>query len=214
MTSSFNDDEVCLARLRVWKTFFELYAPAPKLRRCSSEPASCSVSEGAIELHNSSGLPTGRKRELAHSKVTAPLMCGKATAHVDAGSVELSEQLLPSDRTVVVGGIPCKVGHERMMVELRGLGLDGCYDFLYFPRSLRDRQCNRGFCFINFMSGDALTHFVAKFTNFQFEDIQSQKVACVGRAHIQGRQANVARLIAARTRRVEFKADAAGLRAP
>eukprot|EP00928_Gymnodinium_smaydae_P076880 TRINITY_DN5997_c0_g2_i2.p1 TRINITY_DN5997_c0_g2~~TRINITY_DN5997_c0_g2_i2.p1 ORF type:complete len:272 (-),score=29.43 TRINITY_DN5997_c0_g2_i2:94-909(-) len=123
----------------------------------------------------------------------------------------ITDELRSSDTTVMVRDIPCKVNYERMMSELKSLGFDGRYDFLYFPKSLRDRKSNRCFCFVNFESPDVAMLFVTKFAKFRFEGIQSQNFARVGRAMVQGRKANVSQASSARNR-VQFKADAAGLR--
>eukprot|EP00928_Gymnodinium_smaydae_P009132 TRINITY_DN13379_c0_g1_i1.p1 TRINITY_DN13379_c0_g1~~TRINITY_DN13379_c0_g1_i1.p1 ORF type:complete len:239 (-),score=30.38 TRINITY_DN13379_c0_g1_i1:289-1005(-) len=229
--SSFNDDgTACSARQQVWKMFFEPGASVAKLGRCSIELASCCVPKASSEQGNisrfddlplssakSRGSDANRDVELLHGAATPPSLNLDIAAAPDVAFVEptdtpISEALRPSDTTVLVRHIPCKVGYKRMMLELKSLGLDGCYDFLYLPKSRRDRHSNRGFCFVNFTSLDAVTHFSTKFANYQFADIQSQKLACVGRASVQGLKANVARLISV-SNRVEFKTDAVGLRA-
>eukprot|EP00928_Gymnodinium_smaydae_P007593 TRINITY_DN12720_c1_g1_i1.p1 TRINITY_DN12720_c1_g1~~TRINITY_DN12720_c1_g1_i1.p1 ORF type:complete len:219 (+),score=21.51 TRINITY_DN12720_c1_g1_i1:90-746(+) len=214
LTSSFNDDETCMVTLRVWKTFFELHASVPKIRRCSSEPALHFVPDVTRTSghRNKPELGASRNFDTTQASANPPLMNDDAATSPDPDPAEQTDALRPSDRTVMVRDIPCKVGYKRMMAELKSLGLDGCYDFLFFPKSTRDRHFNRGFCFINFMSPEAVSFFVARFARYQFEGIESRKVARIGRAHVQGRKENMARLIAARNR-VEFKANPAGLRA-
>eukprot|EP00928_Gymnodinium_smaydae_P077317 TRINITY_DN6059_c0_g1_i1.p1 TRINITY_DN6059_c0_g1~~TRINITY_DN6059_c0_g1_i1.p1 ORF type:complete len:211 (-),score=21.12 TRINITY_DN6059_c0_g1_i1:188-820(-) len=208
MTSSFNDDETCMAKLRVWKTFFELYAEVPNLRRCSSEPASELAS--CSRLSSIPRCVTSTHGETSGAVTASPLNDSNGTAPLDTGSVELTDKLRSGDKTVLFRNIPCKIGYERIMRELSHVGLDGRYDFLYLPKSVRDRHSNRGFCFINFMNTEDVELFVKKFTN-RFEGVQSQKFARVGRANVQGRKENVACLLASRNR-VEFKADPVGLR--
>eukprot|EP00928_Gymnodinium_smaydae_P027420 TRINITY_DN21216_c1_g1_i1.p1 TRINITY_DN21216_c1_g1~~TRINITY_DN21216_c1_g1_i1.p1 ORF type:complete len:233 (-),score=40.55 TRINITY_DN21216_c1_g1_i1:232-930(-) len=223
--ASFDCSEVCSSRVRVWKMFIEPTAGVAKLQHCSMAPASCFVPEvtsgqgvfmrldiAAVSPGLASRLDAISNVETSHGAISPPALSAERAACEDIESVEVTSELQSSDRTLLVRDLPCKVGYERLMKELKDLGLDGCYDFLYLPKSLRDRHANRGFCFINFMSPEAVALFVAKFTSFRFEGIQSQKSARIGRASVQGRKANVARLLAVRNR-VQFKADADGLRA-
>eukprot|EP00928_Gymnodinium_smaydae_P078271 TRINITY_DN62084_c0_g1_i1.p1 TRINITY_DN62084_c0_g1~~TRINITY_DN62084_c0_g1_i1.p1 ORF type:complete len:102 (-),score=6.47 TRINITY_DN62084_c0_g1_i1:96-401(-) len=99
-----------------------------------------------------------------------------------------------------------------MMAELKSVGVDGRYDYLYIPRSHRDRRSFQGYCFINFMVPEATTLFMTMFANHQFEGINSEKAVHFDRAEVQGREANVALLRSGR-KRVEFRADPSGLRA-
>eukprot|EP00928_Gymnodinium_smaydae_P076875 TRINITY_DN5997_c0_g1_i2.p1 TRINITY_DN5997_c0_g1~~TRINITY_DN5997_c0_g1_i2.p1 ORF type:complete len:249 (-),score=24.50 TRINITY_DN5997_c0_g1_i2:98-844(-) len=236
-----DDDVVYSARPGAWEVFFEPGSNVAKLRRCSIELASClvpKVTSGphsmacldtfAMSPRKASRVDTSHYAESSHGAVTSPAssldvgavtpqaLSNKVAASQNLSSFELNdkpitEELQSSDTTVMVRDIPCKVGYVRMMIELKSLGFDGCYDFLYFPKSLRDRHSNRGFCFINFQTPDAAMLFVTKFAMHQFDGIQSQKSARVGRAMVQGRKANVTQLMSARNR-VQFKSDAAGLR--
>eukprot|EP00928_Gymnodinium_smaydae_P077319 TRINITY_DN6059_c0_g1_i3.p1 TRINITY_DN6059_c0_g1~~TRINITY_DN6059_c0_g1_i3.p1 ORF type:complete len:174 (-),score=13.35 TRINITY_DN6059_c0_g1_i3:13-534(-) len=135
MTSSFNDDETCMAKLRVWKTFFELYAEVPNLRRCSSEPASELAS--CSRLSSIPRCVTSTHGETSGAVTASPLNDSNGTAPLDTGSVELTDKLRSGDKTVLFRNIPCKIGYERIMRELSHVGLDGRYDFLYLPKSVR-----------------------------------------------------------------------------
>eukprot|EP00928_Gymnodinium_smaydae_P007595 TRINITY_DN12720_c3_g1_i1.p1 TRINITY_DN12720_c3_g1~~TRINITY_DN12720_c3_g1_i1.p1 ORF type:complete len:269 (-),score=43.22 TRINITY_DN12720_c3_g1_i1:35-841(-) len=119
--------------------------------------------------------------------------------------------LSPGDTTIMVRDLPCKVGYERMMTELKLIGLDGCYDYIYFPKSFHDKNSFKGFCFINFMTRGAIEIFETTFEEHTFHDINSTKTVRLGRADVQGLEANVALLRASR-KRIEFKADPIGLR--
>eukprot|EP00928_Gymnodinium_smaydae_P049965 TRINITY_DN3356_c1_g3_i1.p1 TRINITY_DN3356_c1_g3~~TRINITY_DN3356_c1_g3_i1.p1 ORF type:complete len:204 (+),score=20.08 TRINITY_DN3356_c1_g3_i1:1-612(+) len=196
------------------------HANVAKLQRCNIERSLCFVHGVVSGMHAMTrrdyNVLSPRKvlRLHARDNKTSHAAPTPLPAHANELALhELPDGISPSDTTVIVRDIPCRVGYERMMVELKHLGLDGCYDFIYFPKSLRDRKCNRGFCFINFMSPDALRRFVMQFTGYRFESIQSPKSARIGRASVQGRRATIAQLIGARNR-VVFKADPAGLRAP
>eukprot|EP00928_Gymnodinium_smaydae_P066336 TRINITY_DN4935_c1_g3_i1.p1 TRINITY_DN4935_c1_g3~~TRINITY_DN4935_c1_g3_i1.p1 ORF type:complete len:227 (+),score=29.13 TRINITY_DN4935_c1_g3_i1:85-765(+) len=224
MVNFFDDDMVCAGKLCVWTMSFEEDASVAKLRRCSIEPSACVAADGPSKLHgvtrhdtldvsprDASRLRTMRIAETLHATNMPMFVSVKVAASPDLAHGEVFDELLPGDTTIMARDIPCKVGYERMMVELERLGLDGCYDFIYFPKSLRDRNSNRGFCFINFMNSAAVGVFVAKFRNFQFEGIKSQKAVRIGRANTQGRIANVVQLQAVRNR-VLFKADPVGVR--
>eukprot|EP00928_Gymnodinium_smaydae_P066328 TRINITY_DN4935_c0_g1_i2.p1 TRINITY_DN4935_c0_g1~~TRINITY_DN4935_c0_g1_i2.p1 ORF type:complete len:214 (+),score=21.21 TRINITY_DN4935_c0_g1_i2:84-725(+) len=206
------------ARLRVRNTFYELYTDEPKLRRCTSEPVVSFISDAKDTI----GVLW--RPDPVVSQNRAALILNPATSsssHADTGlSLALAEQrsmtaLLkfdPCDTTIMVRDLPCKVGYERMMRELKAIGLDGCYDFIYCPRSTRDRAAFKGFCFVNFMTREAMETFVRDFAQHQFEDIHSEKTVRFDRAEVQGRKANLAHLLSGRNR-VVFKSDPAGLRA-
>eukprot|EP00928_Gymnodinium_smaydae_P076977 TRINITY_DN6008_c0_g1_i1.p1 TRINITY_DN6008_c0_g1~~TRINITY_DN6008_c0_g1_i1.p1 ORF type:complete len:205 (-),score=28.95 TRINITY_DN6008_c0_g1_i1:440-1054(-) len=121
-------------------------------------------------------------------------------------------KLAPGDTTIMVRDLPCKVGYERMMAELKSGGLDGLYDYIYFPTSHHQKNAFKGFCFINFMTPEALELFANEFANYQFEEIRSAKVVRFDRARVQGREANVA-LLESGSKRLFYLADPDGLRA-
>eukprot|EP00928_Gymnodinium_smaydae_P066329 TRINITY_DN4935_c0_g1_i3.p1 TRINITY_DN4935_c0_g1~~TRINITY_DN4935_c0_g1_i3.p1 ORF type:complete len:240 (+),score=26.57 TRINITY_DN4935_c0_g1_i3:66-722(+) len=206
------------AHLRVRNTFYEIYVDEPKIRRCKSEPAVCFV----FDANGTNGVPP-TPNSIVNQKDTASIVNlakSSDTCEVMGPLLPLTEQhgmttllkLAPCDTTVMVRDLPCKVGYERMMAELKSVGLDGCYDFIYCPKSTRNRSAFKGYCFINLMSRGAVEIFVIEFANRQFEGIRSEKAVHIDRAEVQGREANVAHLRSARNR-VAFKSDPAGLRA-
>eukprot|EP00928_Gymnodinium_smaydae_P026073 TRINITY_DN20576_c0_g1_i2.p1 TRINITY_DN20576_c0_g1~~TRINITY_DN20576_c0_g1_i2.p1 ORF type:complete len:281 (-),score=43.17 TRINITY_DN20576_c0_g1_i2:185-1027(-) len=121
-------------------------------------------------------------------------------------------KLSPGDTTVMVRDLPCKVGYERMMAELKSFGFDGLYDFIFFPTSRFGRSSYKGFCFINFMTRDAVDLFVSKFADYRFAGISSKKAVRLDRAEIQGREANMA-ILRTSGKRVEYRENPEGLRA-
>eukprot|EP00928_Gymnodinium_smaydae_P085640 TRINITY_DN69183_c0_g1_i1.p1 TRINITY_DN69183_c0_g1~~TRINITY_DN69183_c0_g1_i1.p1 ORF type:complete len:183 (-),score=17.95 TRINITY_DN69183_c0_g1_i1:15-530(-) len=170
--ASNGDEETCIVRLRVRNTFYELYSDEPLLRRCKSEPVLCfdvTVTTGVTSTPRSSMSENSTASIVASPmssncyKVVTPSM-----SKTQRDSIMASLNLGPSDTTIMVRDLPSKVGYDRIMAELRSLGLYGCYDFLYCPKSSRDRSTFKGFCFINFMTHEAIELFVDGFANHQF----------------------------------------------
>eukprot|EP00928_Gymnodinium_smaydae_P023936 TRINITY_DN19546_c0_g1_i1.p1 TRINITY_DN19546_c0_g1~~TRINITY_DN19546_c0_g1_i1.p1 ORF type:complete len:256 (+),score=30.51 TRINITY_DN19546_c0_g1_i1:35-802(+) len=112
--------------------------------------------------------------------------------------------------TLMVCDLPCKVGERRMMLQLRDMGFDACYDYLYFPKRNRALEGGEGFCFINFMSVEMALGFKADFDGFRFEDIGSAKKARVKVASVQGLQANID-MFGNRSRYAKYVADPDGI---
>eukprot|EP00928_Gymnodinium_smaydae_P026890 TRINITY_DN20971_c0_g2_i3.p1 TRINITY_DN20971_c0_g2~~TRINITY_DN20971_c0_g2_i3.p1 ORF type:complete len:243 (-),score=23.01 TRINITY_DN20971_c0_g2_i3:122-781(-) len=218
MTNIIDDMNIYSAGLRVRNTFYELYIDEPKIRRCSSEPAVCLGSEpkGTLRVPLTPGFDLSQKHAASIVTSATPSngceFVGPSMPSTEKHCMMALLNLDPRDTTIMVRDLPCKVGHERMMAEMKSIGLDGCYDLLYCPKSTRDRSSFKGFCFINFMTREALKIFVFEFANHRFEDMHSEKVVHFDRADIQGRSANVAHLRSSRNR-VVFRSDAAGLRA-
>eukprot|EP00928_Gymnodinium_smaydae_P019173 TRINITY_DN17330_c0_g1_i1.p1 TRINITY_DN17330_c0_g1~~TRINITY_DN17330_c0_g1_i1.p1 ORF type:complete len:286 (-),score=39.39 TRINITY_DN17330_c0_g1_i1:166-1023(-) len=129
------------------------------------------------------------------------------------GDVSESNSVDGHGTTVLVQELPCKVGAQRMMAELKLLGLDGCYSFINFPtKSKKGKQVYLGYGFINFVSEDFATDFMRAFEGYHFADIDTEKRARVNLAHVQGQPANKKRLRSSKKRNA-FVQDARGLQA-
>eukprot|EP00928_Gymnodinium_smaydae_P089127 TRINITY_DN7312_c0_g2_i2.p1 TRINITY_DN7312_c0_g2~~TRINITY_DN7312_c0_g2_i2.p1 ORF type:complete len:225 (+),score=45.65 TRINITY_DN7312_c0_g2_i2:73-747(+) len=140
------------------------------------------------------------------SERSSPLAWLDTSADVNKSSCPMT--------TVVVLGLPSKVGLERMMAELKLLGFDGCYTFLNFPIDRKHgRCCFLGYGFINFMNEDIAAKFMAIFDDYRFPDINSEKVVHVSLAKVQGQPANKKRLYSSKKNNA-YKADSNGLKAP
>eukprot|EP00928_Gymnodinium_smaydae_P091890 TRINITY_DN75651_c0_g1_i1.p1 TRINITY_DN75651_c0_g1~~TRINITY_DN75651_c0_g1_i1.p1 ORF type:complete len:298 (+),score=33.72 TRINITY_DN75651_c0_g1_i1:54-947(+) len=113
--------------------------------------------------------------------------------------------------TFMVCDLPGKVGEKRMMIQLKAMGFDGCYDYLYFPKRKRNWQGGEGYCFINFMSSEVALRFKAGFNGYCFGDTNSTKRARVELAEIQGRQANIS-VFTSKTQRPKYITDVNGIR--
>eukprot|EP00928_Gymnodinium_smaydae_P099693 TRINITY_DN9584_c0_g2_i2.p1 TRINITY_DN9584_c0_g2~~TRINITY_DN9584_c0_g2_i2.p1 ORF type:complete len:246 (-),score=24.02 TRINITY_DN9584_c0_g2_i2:307-1044(-) len=113
--------------------------------------------------------------------------------------------------TFMVCDLPCKVGEKRMMSQLKTMGFNGCYDYLYFPKRKRNSQYGEGYCFINFMSAEVALRFKTSFHGHRFSGSNSLKQARVEVADIQGLQANL-RLFTNRTEHPKYIIDVNGIR--
>eukprot|EP00928_Gymnodinium_smaydae_P016179 TRINITY_DN16030_c0_g2_i1.p1 TRINITY_DN16030_c0_g2~~TRINITY_DN16030_c0_g2_i1.p1 ORF type:complete len:251 (+),score=24.31 TRINITY_DN16030_c0_g2_i1:35-787(+) len=112
--------------------------------------------------------------------------------------------------TLMVCDLPCKVGELRMILLLRDMGFDACYDYLYFPKRNRALKGGEGFCFINFMSVEVALRFKADFDGFRFPAIGSLKKARVTVASVQGLQANID-MFGNRSGRAKYVTDPNGI---
>jgi len=70
------------------------------------------------------------------------------------------------------------------------MGFVGTYNFFYLPMDIHNRT-NVGDAFINFMTSPDMQAFIDLFTDYKFKRHQSQKIARVSPAHIQGFLENV-----------------------
>ncbi|KAL2475085.1 Protein MEI2-like 1 [Abeliophyllum distichum] len=67
----------------------------------------------------------------------------------------------------------------------------GAYDFLYLPIDFKNK-CNVGYAFINMLSPSQIISFYEAFNGKKWEKFNSEKVACLAYARIQGTAALVA----------------------
>eukprot|EP00928_Gymnodinium_smaydae_P036340 TRINITY_DN25420_c0_g1_i1.p1 TRINITY_DN25420_c0_g1~~TRINITY_DN25420_c0_g1_i1.p1 ORF type:complete len:202 (-),score=30.70 TRINITY_DN25420_c0_g1_i1:452-1057(-) len=194
------DDKSCLAVLEIRNSFFELRECQPRVVRVASEPALSSFTsyfnEGSTTLSSTSTSPSS--------------FVGTSA---DDGTDE-SKKSVQGGVTVIVRDLPCRVGHERMMLELKRLGFDGCYDSVNFPLKMKDgKESHKGYGFVSFFKEDDAHLFMRMFENHRFDDINSEKVARVELARLQGK--TVRKQIARSCRKKKgFASDSHGLKAP
>eukprot|EP00928_Gymnodinium_smaydae_P012686 TRINITY_DN14605_c0_g2_i1.p1 TRINITY_DN14605_c0_g2~~TRINITY_DN14605_c0_g2_i1.p1 ORF type:complete len:186 (-),score=27.48 TRINITY_DN14605_c0_g2_i1:397-954(-) len=158
---AIRDDEVYTACCRVQNTFIELIPLMPSLARHKSAPS-------VFRCENS-----------------PPQRCKVPVDHVgDAAGKTDSD----AGTCVIVRDLPCKVGNERMLLELERLGLGECYESIIFPykKESHNRMSFRGYGFIYFVDEEAAFSFISKFENHHFEDINSPKLAHVELARTAG----------------------------
>jgi hypothetical protein len=92
--------------------------------------------------------------------------------------------------TVVVKNIPHKYTQDWLLQEIQELGFE--VDFLYLPRRMFAKPNNIGYGFVNFASASEARMFTEVFTGRKFpKQPNSMKMASVGYAKLQGKEANV-----------------------
>lgn len=80
-----------------------------------------------------------------------------------------------------------------LLEEINKQGFEGTYDFFYLPMDSHNKT-NVGYAFVNFLDGADLERFCRHFENRAFDQYQSNKIATVSPAHINGLEANVRHL--------------------
>eukprot|EP00928_Gymnodinium_smaydae_P072676 TRINITY_DN5599_c1_g1_i1.p1 TRINITY_DN5599_c1_g1~~TRINITY_DN5599_c1_g1_i1.p1 ORF type:complete len:218 (+),score=32.23 TRINITY_DN5599_c1_g1_i1:83-655(+) len=171
--------------LLVRNTFYELEERTPSIARTKSEPA--------LQCY----------RNTEDSKSVS-----------DDGDGEVETCNDGATTSVIVRDLPCKVGCDRMMAELKHLGFDGLYNLLKFPvKCNKGTYSCKGYGFVNFTDENTATLFMALFENYRFDDINSRKVARVELASKQWNPASSGPYPAAyKTKSCVF--DPAGVKAP
>jgi len=86
--------------------------------------------------------------------------------------------------------IPNKYTQASLLQEIDHLGFEGTYNFFYLPMDVHNRT-NVGYAFINFVLLSDMAGFIEAFTDYKFRQHQSQKIARVSPAHVQGFLQNV-----------------------
>eukprot|EP00928_Gymnodinium_smaydae_P081305 TRINITY_DN64851_c0_g1_i1.p1 TRINITY_DN64851_c0_g1~~TRINITY_DN64851_c0_g1_i1.p1 ORF type:complete len:193 (+),score=23.83 TRINITY_DN64851_c0_g1_i1:65-643(+) len=141
----------------------------------------------------------------------------KFQAEPTIGSDTHVAQLNAEQNSIVhVKNLPCKVGCQRMMLELRSLGFDGCYDFMHIPmKASHGKDSYVGYGFIHFLRDDYALRFMDMFQNHSFSDIRSEKVVQVELAHEQDLSAKIAECRRVMNRKpASCMFDPTGLKAP
>eukprot|EP00928_Gymnodinium_smaydae_P060833 TRINITY_DN4466_c0_g1_i1.p1 TRINITY_DN4466_c0_g1~~TRINITY_DN4466_c0_g1_i1.p1 ORF type:complete len:244 (-),score=39.25 TRINITY_DN4466_c0_g1_i1:337-1068(-) len=181
----------------------------------SAEPAAAGCSDVAAAKAACTSHASVRERP-AHTTLDSVVASPAISRDTDV-CVPLADQGTENSKTVFVRNLPCKVGCQRMMVELKAIGLDGCYDFLHFPMKPKYGKVSfLGYGFINFMTEEAASCFMDRFENHVFDDILSNKVVRVERARERDTSAKIAtHQNAIKNRKIEScMFDPEGLQAP
>eukprot|EP00928_Gymnodinium_smaydae_P065629 TRINITY_DN48732_c0_g1_i1.p1 TRINITY_DN48732_c0_g1~~TRINITY_DN48732_c0_g1_i1.p1 ORF type:complete len:304 (+),score=33.50 TRINITY_DN48732_c0_g1_i1:80-991(+) len=170
------------ATLAVRNTFLEFRMPSSKLGRSASQPCMSSyVSQDSSVPVTSLMVSKGELGNDAEVDVSAP----SHEPQADTCAIEENDRG-DSMKTVLVRDVPCRVGCERMMAELKLLGFDGCYNFINFPiKHRRGKDSGMGYGFVNFMDETTAGRFMTQFANYRFKDICSEKEASVEYARSQ-----------------------------
>ncbi|GFP91260.1 protein mei2-like 5 [Phtheirospermum japonicum] len=92
--------------------------------------------------------------------------------------------------TIMIKNIPNKYTSKMLMVAIDE-HFKGTYDFLYLPIDFKNK-CNVGYAFINMLSPLHIIPFYEEFNGRKWEKFNSEKVASLAFARIQGKAALVA----------------------
>lgn len=95
--------------------------------------------------------------------------------------------------TVMLRNIPNRLNQETILKEIDTEGFSGQYDFFYLPVDNR-HKANVGYAFVNFMDSANMERFMKHFEGFKFQRQNSQKVASVSVARLQGVKENLEQL--------------------
>ncbi|CAK8999053.1 unnamed protein product [Durusdinium trenchii] len=95
--------------------------------------------------------------------------------------------------TAMLRNIPNKFSQKALLEEIDAEGFSGLYDFFYVPMDVRNKT-NVGYAFINFLDPADMSRFSQHFEGYRFRNHNSQKIATVNPAHVQGLARNVQQL--------------------
>eukprot|EP00931_Biecheleriopsis_adriatica_P107036 TRINITY_DN81377_c0_g1_i1.p1 TRINITY_DN81377_c0_g1~~TRINITY_DN81377_c0_g1_i1.p1 ORF type:complete len:301 (-),score=40.94 TRINITY_DN81377_c0_g1_i1:83-985(-) len=95
--------------------------------------------------------------------------------------------------TAMLRNIPNKFSQINLMEEIDNEGFSGKYNFFYLPMDVRNKT-NVGYAFINFVDSADMASFKAHFEGYHYKRHQSQKIATVSPAHVQGLERNIQQL--------------------
>ncbi|PKA59116.1 Protein MEI2-like 2 [Apostasia shenzhenica] len=91
--------------------------------------------------------------------------------------------------TLMIKNIPNKYTSKMLLATIDEYH-NGTYDFLYLPIDFKNK-CNVGYAFINMLSPSHILHFYQTFNGKKWDKFNSEKVASLAYARIQGKAALV-----------------------
>ena len=103
-----------------------------------------------------------------------------------------SSRVIPpnEETTVMVRNIPTRLTSLSLIEALREHGFDKTFDFIYSPIDFKTKK-NVGYAFINFISPDYKTKFIATFQGLQLKANTSQKCLDIISSRRQGFLENI-----------------------
>ncbi|PPD84076.1 hypothetical protein GOBAR_DD18994 [Gossypium barbadense] len=136
-------------------------------------------------LHNSmEGLAeNGRSRQVENNNQ----LDNKKKFQLDLDKIVSGEDI---QTTLMIKNIPNKYT-SKMLLAAIDENHQGTYDFLYLPIDFKNK-CNVGYAFINMLSPSHIIPFYEAFNGKKWEKFNSEKVASLAYARIQGKVALVA----------------------
>ncbi|XP_004297487.1 PREDICTED: protein MEI2-like 1 [Fragaria vesca subsp. vesca] len=141
-----------------------------------------------MSMPTSFGSPNERVRNLSHRR-------NEANSHnADRKQYELDiERILRGDdnrTTLMIKNIPNKYT-SKMLLAVIDESCRGIYDFIYLPIDFKNK-CNVGYAFINMVDPQQIVPFYKAFNGKKWEKFNSEKVATLAYARIQGKAALIA----------------------
>ncbi|KAM5571519.1 protein MEI2-like 1 [Rosa sericea] len=141
-----------------------------------------------MSMPTSFGSPNERVRNLSHRR-------SEANSHnADRKQYELDiERILRGDdnrTTLMIKNIPNKYT-SKMLLAVIDENCRGIYDFIYLPIDFKNK-CNVGYAFINMIDPQQIVPFYKAFNGKKWEKFNSEKVATLAYARIQGKAALIA----------------------
>jgi len=127
----------------------------------------------------------------APSKLTPEMSHGQVPKNQNMEEMFASNKDEPIT-TVMIRNIPGRYSQNDLMLDLKGLGFAGTYDFLYMPMD-KGTAANVGYAFVNFVEASWAQKCLQSFGTFRFLRHQrsSNKLASVSVAHLQGLEKNL-----------------------
>ncbi|GAB2252727.1 hypothetical protein Droror1_Dr00005574 [Drosera rotundifolia] len=127
------------------------------------------------------------ERRARRAESSANQMDNKRLFQLDLEKIGSGEDIRT---TLMIKNIPNKYT-SKMLLAAIDESHKGTYDFLYLPIDFKNK-CNVGYAFINMLSPSHIIPFYQAFNGKKWEKFNSEKVASLAYARIQGRNALVA----------------------
>ncbi|XP_013629126.1 PREDICTED: protein MEI2-like 1 isoform X3 [Brassica oleracea var. oleracea] len=141
-----------------------------------------------VSMPGSFESPNERYRNLSHRRSES------SSSHADKKLFELDvDRILRGDdvrTTLMLKNIPNKYT-SKMLLSAIDEHCKGTYDFLYLPIDFKNK-CNVGYAFINLIEPEKIVPFYKAFNGKKWEKFNSEKVATLTYARIQGKVALIA----------------------
>ncbi|KAJ6748315.1 RNA RECOGNITION MOTIF-CONTAINING [Salix purpurea] len=157
----------------------------------SSSPQMCHMFPGRnsmISMPSSFGSPNERVRNLSHRRIESN------SNHSDKKLFELDIDCIlrgeDNRTTLMIKNIPNKYTSKMLLAAIDD-HCRGTYDFIYLPIDFKNK-CNVGYAFINMIDPQQIIPFHKVFDGKKWEKFNSEKVAYLAYARIQGKAALIA----------------------
>eukprot|EP00418_Pyrodinium_bahamense_P082071 CAMPEP_0179070898 /NCGR_PEP_ID=MMETSP0796-20121207/31256_1 /TAXON_ID=73915 /ORGANISM="Pyrodinium bahamense, Strain pbaha01" /LENGTH=440 /DNA_ID=CAMNT_0020768001 /DNA_START=46 /DNA_END=1368 /DNA_ORIENTATION=- len=164
-----------------------------------SGPGSWSQTAKAGERTGSSGDDSGSSPQFAGVGIVAE--GSRPAGAIESATAPFARTASATPTTLMIQNLPHRLLQSELADEIDRSGFRGHYDFLYMP-SVFSAGCGKGFAFVNFTSPRTAKAFASAWRkSCPFPD-RSRTALSVARARIQGREANMARWLTPKMRRV------------